>query len=243
LRQVLFKKSFYFKVTKVQKLYKVQDLVNIMLTEIVSYVKSAFQQEDDPTNTYLRDASIHLKAIEKEMRLISFTGWNPWFFKRGLERIQKFNLQFYEKHPLSEDDKQLIVDNPDLSGYLSQKHKSKTVHSLDDIFSKEREELKGELQDLGAYDLLTKMYRQCFILDNSPEETIDIFFENDTMIDITYATSSDFKQITRLMYQEGIISENYCHQIIDQVLKEESEQRKMEPKEENKIIYLSSRRN
>ena len=46
------------------------------------------------------------------------------------------------------------------------------------------------------------MYRQCFILDNSPEETIDIFFENDTIISFNESVNpmSDMYGLVVLLY-------------------------------------------
>ena len=212
-----------------------------MFKEIVSYVKKLFVDPYQNQDPYLKDTLKHLQSVEKELKKISRSGWNTRFFNRGFAKIKQSNDEFFTKYPLTEDDRELIKKETDIFSFIEKKGKSKNVHCLEDVLARESNELKENLESIDAYELLTKMYQQCFILNTSPQETIDIFFENGTMNDITYFTSSDFKKITHLMYKGGFIDENYRDEIIHLFLDYQSkETTNSKPDSSNdNVVYLS----
>jgi len=209
-----------------------------MLTEIVSYVKNIWGDPYPNQDPYFKDTLKHLQKVEKELRTMKWSGWNLWFFNRGYAKIQKSNEEFFMKYPLTEEDKNLIATEKDIFSFVEKKGKSKSVYCLEDVLVKERDGLRESLQNIDAYEILTKMYRQCSILNTSPKEAINIFFENDTMGDITHFTSSDFKEITHLMYKDGFINDTYRDRIIHQFLDDGCKKKVNHKEDTNKIVYL-----
>ncbi|MBT4541237.1 hypothetical protein HOC35_07025 [Candidatus Woesearchaeota archaeon] len=105
----------------------------------------------------------------------------------------------------------------------SESDDSEVIEGVIDFYNRNKETkgIKKTLQEIGIYDVLFRLYSACEINDISPKETIERICctgkhesTGNNMGLISYLTGSDFPLLTKMMFDDGAISENYYKELI-----------------------------